>query len=52
MNFGTKIVVGTGPNELVMRSELKEVVRELFADDTDVSLFYFAGHGYIETTGG
>jgi hypothetical protein len=27
-------------------------VRELFADDSDVALFYFAGHGYIETTGG
>lgn len=52
VNFGTKIVVGTGPKDIVTRSELKEAVRELFADDTDVSLFYFAGHGYIESTGG
>jgi hypothetical protein len=52
VNFGTKIVVGTGPADIVKRSELKEAVRELFADDTDVSLFYFAGHGYIESTGG
>ena len=27
-------------------------MRELFADDSEVALFYFAGHGYIETTGG
>ena len=35
-----------------MRVELKERVRELFADPHEVALFYFAGHGYIETTGG
>ena len=27
-------------------------MRELFVDDSEVALFYFAGHGYIETTGG
>jgi hypothetical protein len=32
--------------------KLKEAVRELFADDSEVVLFYFAGHGYIESTGG
>jgi uncharacterized caspase-like protein len=37
---------------LLVRSELKEAVRELFSDDSEVALFYFAGHGYIETTGG
>src|SRR6266436_1182671 len=52
VNFGTKIVVGTGPNDVVTRGALKEAVRDLFADDTEVSLFYFAGHGYIEATGG
>jgi hypothetical protein len=52
VNFGTKIVVGTGSIDLVTRTELKDAVRELFVDDTDVSLFYFAGHGYIESTGG
>jgi hypothetical protein len=52
VNFGTRLMVGTGPREVVRRSELKEAVRELFADDSEVALFYFAGHGYIETTGG
>ncbi|MEY9242550.1 caspase family protein [Bradyrhizobium elkanii] len=52
VNFGTKIIIGTGPKDIVTRSELKDAVKELFADDTDVSLFYFAGHGYIESTGG
>jgi hypothetical protein len=52
VNFGTKIIVGTGPADVVTRTDLKAAVRELFADDTDISLFYFAGHGYIESTGG
>lgn len=52
VNFGTKLVIGTGPADIVNRAELKEAVRELFADDAEVSLFYFAGHGYIEATGG
>jgi Caspase domain len=52
VNFGTKIITGTGPKDIVTRTELKDAVRELFADDTDISLFYFAGHGYIESTGG
>jgi Caspase domain len=52
VNFGTKLVVGIGPHDVVTRSQLKEAVRELFVDDTEVSLFYFAGHGYIEATGG
>lgn len=52
VNFGVKLLTGTGPNDAVRRKELKENVRELFADDCEIALFYFAGHGYIETTGG
>lgn len=53
INFPTPhLMVGTGPAQSISRHELKEAVRELFADDADVALFYFAGHGYIENTGG
>lgn len=52
VNFGTRLLVGTGPTELVPRSELREALRELFADDSEIALFYFAGHGHIEATGG
>jgi caspase domain-containing protein len=52
VNFGVRLMVSSGPQEVLVRSELKEAVRELFADDSEVALFYFAGHGYIETTGG
>lgn len=52
VNFGVKLITGTGPKDIVERRELKEAVRDLFAEDSDVALFYFAGHGYIEATGG
>ncbi|WP_376100959.1 caspase domain-containing protein (plasmid) [Roseomonas sp. CCTCC AB2023176] len=53
VNFGQpRLMTGTGPSERVDRSELKEAVRQLFADDNDVALFYFAGHGHIEAAGG
>lgn len=53
VNFATpKIITGTGHSDRVTKSELKESVRELFSDDSEIALFYFAGHGYIEDTGG
>lgn len=52
VNFAVKLFSGIGPNDVISRSDLKELVRELFAGDSDTALFYFAGHGYIEATGG
>jgi hypothetical protein len=52
-NFVTpRLLAGTGPADVIERSGLKDAVRELFAGDSDIALFYFAGHGYIEDTGG
>jgi Caspase domain len=46
-----RLMVSAGPQDVLARSELKEAVGELFADDSEVALFYFAGQ-HIETTGG
>tara|TARA_R110002020_G_scaffold209073_2_gene414963 strand:- start:18118 stop:18957 length:840 start_codon:yes stop_codon:yes gene_type:complete len=43
---------GTGPADRVERSLLKDRVEELFKAQADIALFYFAGHGHIEATGG
>lgn len=52
-NFKTpKLMTGAGPTDIVTRVALKEAVRELFAGQSEIALFYFAGHGYIEETGG
>lgn len=54
INFATpKILTGTGPHDTVTTGVMKDAVRELFTDTSvDVALFYYAGHGYGEDTGG
>lgn len=52
VNFGDKLLTGTGPKDQVTRPELRESIKELFKGDSDIALLYFAGHGYIESTGG
>lgn len=52
VNFDVRLLTGTGPSDTVSRSVLKESIRELFAHDGEAALLYFAGHGFIEATGG
>jgi hypothetical protein len=52
VNFAVRLIVGSGPSEAVSRRELKQAVEQLFSDDAECALLYFAGHGYIEATGG
>lgn len=52
VNFDCKLLTGTGPTDTVTRNALKDEVSKLFAQPTEISLFYFAGHGHIEATGG
>ena len=52
LNFGVIAMTASGSSSAIMRRELKEKVQELFRDDSEIALFYFSGHGYIETTGG
>jgi hypothetical protein len=51
-NFSVRLLTATSPRDAVTRDALKDGVANLFATDCDVALFYFAGHGYIEVTGG
>ena len=52
-NFVTpRMLVGTGPADIVERGPLKDAVRELFDGESEIALLYFAGHGYVEDTGG
>jgi hypothetical protein len=52
VNFGMLTLTGTGPTETISKIELKDSIEALFADDHEIALFYFAGHGHIESTGG
>lgn len=51
-NFGVEILTGTGPADMVTKLQLKDAIAALFADKHEITLFYFAGHGHITTTGG
>lgn len=52
VNFGVKLLTGTGPSDMVTSAALRENIRELFSGECETALFYFAGHGHIESTGG
>src|SRR5437867_9903403 len=52
VNFDIKLLTGTGSTDAVLRPQLKDAIVDLFKDDIDVALFYFAGHGRIEAAGG
>lgn len=52
INFSVKLITSSGPSEIVSRADLKDSVAALFAGDVETALFYFAGHGHIEATGG
>lgn len=52
VNFGVRLMVAPSKAEPLPRATLKEAVRELLVEDNEVALLYFAGHGYVEATGG
>ncbi len=52
VNFDCELLTGTGLSDQVDRADLKDKIEELFKTKTDISLFYFSGHGHIEATGG
>lgn len=52
INFEIRLLLGDGPATAVSRKELKSRIQELFEFDGECALFYFAGHGHIESTGG
>ncbi len=52
VNFGVNLLTGTGPIQPIVRKQLKDAVEELFGDDSEIALFYFSGHGFVDSSGG
>lgn len=52
INFGVKLLTATGVANKITKRALKDTVEELFKDANEIALFYFSGHGYVESTGG
>ncbi|TIR17120.1 MAG: caspase family protein [Mesorhizobium sp.] len=53
VNFATpKVMTASGVHDAVIRSDLRQAIQALFKDDPEIALLYFAGHGYVDETGG
>lgn len=52
VNFDVRLLTAPGPMQPVSRSTMKDAVIALFDGDSDIALFYFAGHGHLEAAGG
>ena len=52
LNFDTKIMTATSEASYISRKALKEAIEELFRGDSEIALFYYAGHGSIDEVGG
>jgi hypothetical protein len=52
-NFDVRQLTATSASDAISRAELRRSVEELFkGDHVETALFYFAGHGCLESTGG
>lgn len=49
-NFATQLLVSPGTD--ISKAVLRTAVEKLFDGDNDTALFYFSGHGHIDSTGG
>lgn len=52
VNFDCMLLTGTSQTDRVDRGSLKDNIKKLFETEAETALFYFAGHGHIEATGG
>lgn len=52
VNFDCMLLTGTSQSDHVNRGDLKDNIKKLFETEAETALFYFAGHGHIEATGG
>lgn len=52
LNFDTRLMCATSEASYVTRTDLKDAVRELFQGESEIAVFYFAGHGSFDSLGG
>ena len=52
LNFSTKIMCATSDASYITRGMLKDAIQELFEDESEIAVFYYAGHGAYDALGG
>lgn len=51
-NFDVLLKTASDDTTAINKDELKALIADLFDDETEVSLLYFSGHGYIDSDSG
>lgn len=52
LNFQTQIMCATSEESYITRANLKDAIQKLFNDDSEIAVFYYAGHGSYDSLGG
>ncbi len=52
VNFDCRTLTATDVSNLIERDTLKDEIESLFSESCEIALFYFAGHGHFEASGG
>lgn len=52
LNFDVKLMSATSEASYITRTELKDAIEELFKSESEIAVFYYAGHGSIDALGG
>ncbi|QHI36431.1 hypothetical protein IMCC3317_17940 [Kordia antarctica] len=51
-NFGIKLLTSSSEDDKLSSNTLRKHIKELFESKKETVLFYFAGHGHVENSGG
>jgi hypothetical protein len=52
LNFSVKLLCATSETSYITRETLKDAIQELFIDESEIAVFYYAGHGAYDALGG
>jgi len=51
-NFEVELIHASSAETAIAKPKLREKVRQIFAGENEIALFYFSGHGVVTDTGG
>lgn len=52
VNFETRLLTAEDNSSAITAPQLKYAIKELFKGDPEIALFYYSGHGAVDTEGG
>lgn len=52
LNFNAKLMCATSEDTYITRADLKDAIRKLFEDESEIAVLYYAGHGSYDALGG